>query len=155
MNEEPKKTGPKPKQLVEATIVGLEVGRGDNKQVVPPDQVEELASIGCTDREIATFFGVKEDTLRRNFADNLAKGREFQKTRLRRLMFKAAENLNPAILIFLSKNILGMTDQPLQTEANAPLPWTDDEDEDFEVTQEHQEKLQEEFEKTVDNPEQS
>jgi len=148
MNEEPKKTGPKPKQLVEATIVGLEVGRGDNKQVVPPDQVEELASIGCTDREIATFFGVKEDTLRRNFADNLAKGREFQKTRLRRLMFKAAENLNPAILIFLSKNILGMTDQPLQTEANAPLPWTDDEEENVE-------ELQEEFEKTVDNPEQS
>jgi len=148
MNEEPKKTGPKPKQLVEATIVGLEVGRGDNKQVVPPDQVEELASIGCTDREIATFFGVKEDTLRRNFADNLAKGREFQKTRLRRLMFKAAENLNPAILIFLSKNILGMTDQPLQTEANAPLPWTDEEEENVE-------ELQEEFEKTVDNPEQS
>jgi len=148
MNEEPKKTGPKPKQLVEATIVGLEVGRGDNKQVVPPDQVEELASIGCTDREIATFFGVKEDTLRRNFADNLLKGREFQKTRLRRLMFKAAENLNPAILIFLSKNILGMTDQPLQTEANAPLPWTDDEEENVE-------ELQEEFEKTVDNPEQS
>jgi hypothetical protein len=38
-----------------------------------------------------------------------------------------------------------MTDQPLQTEANAPLPWTDDEDDDFEVTEEHKEKIQEEL----------
>jgi len=149
MQQEPKRTGPKPKELVESTILGLEVGRGENKQVVPPDQVEELASIGCTDREIATFFGVKEDTLRRNFADNLAKGRQFQKTRLRRLMFRAAENLNPAILIFLSKNILGYTDQPLQTEANAPLPWSDDEDETVESSETTEEKLQQE----VDNPE--
>jgi hypothetical protein len=38
-----------------------------------------------------------------------------------------------------------MTDQPLQTEANTPLPWTDDEDDDFEVTEEHKEKIQEEL----------
>lgn len=154
MNDKPKRTGPKPKQLVEGTILGLEVGRGENKQIVPPDQVQELASIGCTDREIAVFFGIKEDTLRRNFADYLTKGREYIKTRLRMNMFKAADNLSPAILIFLSKNILGYSDQPLNTEANAPLPWTDDDD-DFEVTEEHKEKIQEEYNSTVDNTEES
>jgi len=109
--------------------MGLEIGRGNSKQIVPPDQVEELASIGCTDREIAAFFKVKEDTLRRNFADNLLKGREFCKTRLRQAMFKnACSHMNAAVQIFLAKNILGMSDQQHNTEANAPLPWVESED---------------------------
>lgn len=127
-NTENNKPGPKPKQLKEKTILGLEIGRGDSKEIVPPEEVYKLAAIGCTDREIAAFFGVKEDTLRRNFADNLLKGREYVKTRLRMNMFKAADNLNPAILIFLAKNILGMSDQQHNTEANAPLPWVESED---------------------------
>ena len=120
------KPGPKPKQLVEGTIMGLEVGRGENKQVVPPDQVYELAAIGCSDREIANFYGVKEDTLRRNFADDLLKGREYVKIRLRRAMFKnACDHMNAAVQIFLSKNILGMADSPLDAESNKPLPWNE------------------------------
>jgi len=128
-NNKSNKTGPKPKELKEGTIMGLEIGRGNSKQIVPPDQVEELASIGCTDREIAAFFKVKEDTLRRNFADNLLKGREFCKTRLRQAMFKnACSHMNAAVQIFLAKNILGMSDQQHNTEANAPLPWVESED---------------------------
>ena len=69
---------------------------------------------------------MKPDSLARNFAEDLQKGREFIKTRLRMNMFKAADNLNPAILIFLSKNILGMADSPIDAEANAPLPWRED-----------------------------
>jgi len=128
-NNKSNKTGPKTKELKEGTIMGLEIGRGNSKQIVPPDQVEELASIGCTDREIAAFFKVKEDTLRRNFADNLLKGREFCKTRLRQAMFKnACSHMNAAVQIFLAKNILGMSDQQHNTEANAPLPWVESED---------------------------
>jgi hypothetical protein len=135
--QKPKKTGPKPKELVEGTILGLPVGR--DKTVVPPEQVYELAAIGCNDGEIARFFGVNEDTLRYNFKPELEKAREFVKIRLRRAMFKnACENMNAAVQIFLSKNILGMSDQPLLTEANAPLPWTDDEITDSEQEpQEH------------------
>jgi len=130
-NNKSNKTGPKPKELKEGTIMGLEIGRGNSKQIVPPDQVEELASIGCTDREIAAFFKVKEDTLRRNFADNLLKGREFCKTRLRQAMFKnACSHMNAAVQIFLAKNILGMSDQQHNTEANAPLPWVEVEDQE-------------------------
>lgn len=124
---DPNLPGPRPKELKETTVLGIEVGRGDNKAIVPPDKVYELASIGCTDREIATFYGIKEDTLRYNFAEQLEKGREYIKIRLRRNMFRAADNLTPAILIFLAKNLLGMSDQPAQGEANAPLPWSDDE----------------------------
>jgi hypothetical protein len=122
---DPHKTGPRPKQLIEGTITGYPIGR--DRTVVPPDQVYELASIGCNDGEIARFFGVNEDTMRYNFKSELAKGREYTKIRLRRAMFKnATENMNAAVQIFLAKNTLGMSDQPYATEANAPLPWNAD-----------------------------
>ena len=120
----PAKTGPKPKELVEGTITGLAVGR--DKKVIPPQQVEELAQLGCTDRDIANFFGIKEDTLRYNFADNLTKGREELKISLRRSMLKTAHGGNAAVLIFLAKNLLGMSDTPTNTEDKKPLPWSDD-----------------------------
>tara|TARA_R110000868_G_scaffold46659_1_gene153931 strand:+ start:5666 stop:6106 length:441 start_codon:yes stop_codon:yes gene_type:complete len=128
---DPSKTGPRPKQLVETTVLGIAVGR--DKTVVPPDQVYELSTIGCTDGEIARFFGVKEDTLRYNFAEELAKGREFVKIRLRRAMFEnACVRMQPAVQIFLAKNILGMTDQVIATESNSPLPWTETDDVEIE-----------------------
>ncbi len=135
-NKNKPQRGPYPKQLVEKTVLGLPVGRGNNANVVPPEEVEKLASIGCTDREIAVFFSVKEDTLRRNFAENLTKGREYTKTRLRMNMFRAADNLNPAILIFLAKNLLGMSDSPIDAEANAPLPWVEGDEQDLEIGEE-------------------
>lgn len=126
-----KKTGPKPKELVEGYYLGLPVGR--DKLVVPPDQVEELAALGCRDNEIANFFGVKEDTLRYNFADYLTKGRAQLKITLRRAMLTNAKgNMNAAVQIFLAKNILGMSDVPVDSEANAPLPWVETE-EDLEL----------------------
>jgi hypothetical protein len=119
------KTGPKPKELKETTILGLEVGRGENRQVVPPDQVYELTAIGCNINEIAQFFGVKPDTLSRNFAEEIAKGQEYQKIRLRRNLFKAADNLQPAVLIFLAKAVLGMSETG--SSENTVLPWVENE----------------------------
>lgn len=116
------KTGPKPKELVEASYLGIPVGR--DKKVIDPEEVEKLAALGCRDNEIANFFGVKEDTLRYNFADNLIKGREQMKITLRRAMLdNACRNMNAAVQIFLAKNILGMSDSPVDSEANQPLPW--------------------------------
>src|SRR6056300_861254 len=136
-NTEPGKRGPKPKKLVETTIQGIEIGRGENKTVVPPDQVYELAAIGCTNAEIANFYGVKTDTLARNFASELTKGREFVKIRLRRAMFKnACDHMSAAVQIFLSKNILGMADSPLDAEVNKPLPWNNEETVEMDIPDE-------------------
>lgn len=116
------KTGPKPKELVEETYMGIPVGR--DKKVIDPEDVEKLAALGCRDNEIANFFGIKEDTLRYNFTDNLIKGREELKITLRRAMLNnACKNNNAAVQIFLAKNILGMSDSPIDAEANTPLPW--------------------------------
>lgn len=123
MENDNKKTGPKPKELVEGTVLGLVIGR--DKTVVPPDQVEQLAELGCSDRDIANFYGVKEDTLRYNFADYLVKGRESMKIILRRAMFKnATQNMNAAVQIFLAKNLLSMSDTGL-TNSDEALPWNE------------------------------
>lgn len=122
----PSKTGNKPKKLVAVEVYGYEVGRGRNKRLVIPDNVYNLAVIGCNDREIARWFDMDENTLRYNFADIMAKGREDLKHSLRRAMIKNALGGNAALQIFLAKNLLGMSDVPVNNEGNAPLPWSDD-----------------------------
>ena len=120
------KTGPRPKKLVAVEVHGYEVGRGLKKRVVTPEDVYKLAALGCSDREIATWFDVKEDTLRYNFADIMAKGRQEMKTALRQAMFKNALSGNAALQIFLAKNMLGMSDTPNQSDDKKPLPWDGD-----------------------------
>jgi len=120
-----KKRGPKPKQLTEKIVLGLPVGR--DKTIVSPEEVYKLAALGCKNIEIAEWFGVSEDAISRNFAAELQKGRAAVKISLRRAMLNnACANNNAAVQIFLAKNLLGMSDSPLDSEANAPLPWNDD-----------------------------
>lgn len=122
-----RKTGPKPKDLVTVEVTGYEVGRGITRKVVFDQDVYKLAAMGCNDREIATWFDVNEDTLRNNFSDIIAKGREDLKQSLRRAQIKLALNGNATMLIWLGKNILGQSENPVNSEANTPLPWSDDE----------------------------
>jgi len=107
------------------TKEGLVVGRGANKRVVPPDEVWKLAAMGCTLEEMSDWFQVKPDTLKYNFADYIAKGRAELKRRLRAAQLKVAMGGNATMLIWLGKNILGQSDAPQDSAANAPLPWTD------------------------------
>jgi DNA replication protein DnaD len=121
---DPHKTGNRPKSLVEGTVKGLPIGR--EKVIVPPQQVYELAAIGCTDPDIARFFGVNENSLRYNFKTELRKGREDLKITLRRAMLKnAVNNMNVVMQIFLAKNLLSMSDNGM-VNAEEPLPWTDE-----------------------------
>jgi hypothetical protein len=122
------KPGPKPKELKTAYFEGLEVGRGENKRIVSPKDVQKLAALGCTDGDIATWFDIKSDTLRRNFASELAKGRVEVRMTLRRAMLEnACTRHNAAVQIFLAKNMLNMTDNGMAGEDDGPLPWTDEE----------------------------
>lgn len=122
-------------------VTGLVVGR--NKIVVPPIEVQDLASIGCTDRDIARWFGIDENTLRYSFSDYLIKGREDLKISLRRAMLKnACVNLNAAVQIFLAKNMLGMSDNGMTSDSSKVLPFTDD---DEKPTAEQLEELKEEY----------
>lgn len=107
------------------TRQGLIVGRGANQKIVPPDEVYELARLGCTAREIARWFGITESTLKYNFNDYIEKAFEETKQRLRNAQLKAALNGNVTMLIFLGKNYLGQSDSPANTDENTVLPWQD------------------------------
>lgn len=121
----PVKNGPKPKELVEGTVLGFPIGR--DKKIVPPEEVQKLAALGCSNRDIANFFGIEESNVSRHFAAFITKGREELKITLRRAMLdNACRNMNAAVQIFLAKNILGMQDTPTNSEDKKPLPWTDD-----------------------------
>lgn len=109
----------------EVTRRGLVVGRGKSQRVVPPDEVYKLATMGCPDREIAEWFDVSESTLRYNFSSYLIKARSHLKQRLRQAQLRTAIEGNPTMLIWLGKNLLGQSDNPINTEDSKPLPWTD------------------------------
>ena len=114
----------KSKELVKGEIEGYPIGR--DKKVVPPDEVQKLAALGCSNRDIANFFGIEESNVSRHFAAFLTKGREELKITLRRAMLdNACRNMNAAVQIFLAKNILGMSDTPINSEDKQPLPWSD------------------------------
>lgn len=122
-----KKPGPKKPELqdVTLTIKAKLIGR-DKKPIVPED-VYKLAALGLQIREIANYFGVKDDSVTRHFADEIAKGKEDLKITLRRAMLhNACSNYNAAVQIFLAKNMLGMSDNGMQSEDNQVLPWSDD-----------------------------
>ncbi len=123
---DPSKTGNKPKQLKAMEVFGYEVGRGLRKRIVNPEDIYKLAALGCTDQEIATWFDIEYSTLRYNFSETIAKGRQDLKTALRKAMLQNAMNGNAALQIFLAKNMLGMSDNPNQSDDNKPLPWKED-----------------------------
>jgi len=137
------KPGPKPgPKWGEKTVEGIIVGR--NNTVVPPDEVMDLAAIGCTNTDIARWFGIDDSTLLYNFKQELIKGREDLKISLRRAMLKnACVNLNAAVQIFLAKNMLGMSDTGMTTDNSKVLPFTDD---DERPTPEQIEDMQKELE---------
>jgi hypothetical protein len=111
-------------KIVEGRVVGR------NNIVVPPQEVEDLAALGCKDTEIADWFGINNNTLKYQFSNELIKGRENLKQSLRRAQLKAALGGNVVMLIWLGKNILGQTDSPQTTQAEV-LPFTDDELDDI------------------------
>ena len=136
-NQEHKKPGPngEPK-WGEKVVKGIVVGR--NKIIVPPEEVEHFASLGCTDREIANYFDVSESTLRYNFSAFLTKGRHRLKTTLRQAQLRVALDGNATMLIWLGKNILQQNDNGTTSDDVRPLPWTDEMDdapEDLELEQ--------------------
>ena len=126
-SNKPKRTGPKPKELIKVEVMGYEVGRGKTKRIVFDNDVFKLAAMGCTDREIALWFDMSESTLRYNFSAIMEKGRTQLKQSLRQAMlYNAITNNNAAVQIFLAKNLLGMSDQGMSTDQNQILPYSDD-----------------------------
>lgn len=93
-------------------VEGVVVGRGENKKVVDPKEVEKLAKLWCSIDEMSDFFGVARETFAYNFKDIIVKARSETKQRLRQTQLKVALEGNVTMLIWLGKNILGQMESP-------------------------------------------
>ena len=79
--------------------------------------VRKLASIQCTDEEIAAGIGCSQDTLARgrkrepDLDAAILEGRANGRMSLRRAQYQRAMDGNPAMLIWLGKQILGQRER--------------------------------------------
>lgn len=78
-------------------------------------ELEKLCSMQPTDAEVGAFFGVTERTILRRkkvkkFAEAMERGKARGKLTGRRLQMKMLEQGNPAMGIWLGKQLLGQTD---------------------------------------------
>ena len=81
-----------------------------------------LSQIGCTQEEIGCIVGISARTLQRRFADLLEVNKNKGKASLRKRMYEKAMKGNDKLLIWLSKNMLGMSERIHNTNITEPLP---------------------------------
>ena len=86
------------------------------KYNIDVEQVEKLASFGCSNTEIASFFGCSKDLISKSYSTNVSKGKDKGKIRLRQLLWKSAEKGNVTMQIWLGKQLLGQSEQPMVME---------------------------------------
>lgn len=97
------------------------------KKDIDREVVIKLARLHCNTSEIARWFGVDANTINNKFRTDIELARGETRAKLRRKMLEEAMNGNTTMLIWLSKNMCGMSDNgPVDNEDKKPLPWTDD-----------------------------
>ena len=99
---------------------------GRPRKEIDEKQLQKLASMLCTMEEMDAFFDCSVDTLERNFAYTIKKGRNLGKMSLRRMQFEKAQSGNTTMLIWLGKQILGQKDRIETSEDEKPLAWSYD-----------------------------
>ena len=83
------------------------------KYDIDPEQIQKLASYGCTNREMASLYGCSESLLKKSYSSFITKGKDEGKIRLRKLQWNCAEKGNVPMLIWLGKQILGQAESPM------------------------------------------
>lgn len=78
--------------------------------------ISKLAGMRCSEEEIASFLEVTVETLHNKenkeaFLECIKKGENIGKVGLRQNLYRLSKT-NPAVCIFLAKNVLGMKDNP-------------------------------------------
>jgi hypothetical protein len=89
---------------------------GRPRKTIDYKLVWDLASIMCTQEEIAGILKVSVDTLQRSqkFSGMYKKAQETAKSSLRRAQWRAADKGNTGMLIWLGKQYLGQKDKSEQ-----------------------------------------
>ena len=111
----------------EKTVRGVVVGRGENRAIIPVEEVRKLAALHCSYKDMSEYFGVKENTFRDHFRREVERARQKLKHRLSEAMIEnAISRMNPTTQIWLSKQWLGMSDSQESTQGEQVLPWIEE-----------------------------
>jgi len=102
------------------TIKTKSMGRPNKK--VDEKIIANLSQIGCTQEEIGSVVGISARTLQRRFSDLVEDNKNIGKASLRKRMWQSALKGNPNMMVWLSKNYLGMKDRTVQETVVEPLP---------------------------------
>lgn len=88
-------------------------GGGRPRFVIDYDSVEKLASLQCTQTEIASYLGCSVDTLQADekFSGIYKAGMDKGRMSLRRHQWRALEEGNSTMLVWLGKQYLGQRDK--------------------------------------------
>lgn len=86
--------------------------RGRPRKILDASRVTELACKGYSVTEIAAIFNVSDDTLHRNFAAEIARGRALCAGELRARQFQVAMSGDVRMLIYLGRIWLGQRPSP-------------------------------------------
>lgn len=92
------------------------------KLVLDEETVYDLASIHCTDEEIACMLKCSVDTLTRGFAEVLKEGRSVGKKCIRRKQAELLDQGNATMGIWLGKVYLGQKDTTHVLNETIPTP---------------------------------
>ena len=104
------------------TIKTQTIGRP--KKELDVDVIAKLSQIGCTQEEIGSVVGISARTLQRRYADIILRNKNIGKSSLRKKLWSKAMRGqgNDKLLIWLSKQELGMQDRVHTTSTTEPLP---------------------------------
>ena len=104
------------------TIKTKSIGRP--KKELDADVIAKLSQIGCTQEEIGAVVGISARQLQRRYADIILKNKNIGKSSLRKKLWSKAMRGqgNDKLLIWLSKQELGMQDRVHTTSTVEPLP---------------------------------
>tara|TARA_R110002020_G_scaffold4008_1_gene17524 strand:+ start:1145 stop:1687 length:543 start_codon:yes stop_codon:yes gene_type:complete len=80
-------------------------------ELIDKDEVRRLAAFGATQIEIANFYGISRDSVRKYFTKEIEQGHQDMKFSLRRKQLDAALNGSNTMLVWLGKQILGQVDK--------------------------------------------
>lgn len=81
------------------------------KKKIDPEQIKQLAMIGCTLEEMAQVLGCHRATLDRRFATVIKEGWNLRNMSLRRKQFEVAMGGSVGMLVWLGKQFLGQKDK--------------------------------------------
>ena len=109
-----KKKYPKTEEMLNYVPISAEVKKPHGNRVVDVEQLKKLCEINCTNQEIAYILGVSLPCLAQ-YQQIISEARSYGKASLKRRMWQAAmEEGSVPMMIFLAKNMLAYTDDPVK-----------------------------------------